>query len=182
MNIEKINNITIKTIEEDKTKNKKIIGYDMFKQPYANILLSASKNSGKTTLIINILEKLILKRKNEYSTDIYLFSTTAHNDPLYTTLKKQCEQYNIQLNLYDDDNYKQIFEDDDIINKLSTRAREYEETNKDKIIYPLSIFVFDDINISSHFLYEVMKKNRHYKISIIISTQYYKNLNKNCRN
>ena len=94
----------------------------MFNDKYPNILLSASKNLGKTTVIYNMLLYMIHKRKykknkesedtimrlllwwnnkdetqkENLSTNIYLFWSTAENDPIYIKLKKDCESFDIE--------------------------------------------------------------------------------------
>lgn len=108
MKIQKINNIKIKPIKDE--KDKKIIKHkSMFDDKYPNIFIWASKGSGKSTLILRIIENMAVKRKNELSTNIYLFSWTYQNDPVYKKLIKNCKDIGINITIYYDDNYSEIF-------------------------------------------------------------------------
>lgn len=177
MKVQKINNFTIKPIKDD--KDKKIIKHkELFNDKYPNIFISASKGSGKSTLILRIVENMAVKRKNDLSTNIYLFSSTFQNDPVYKKLIKDCKKLGINMTIFYDDNYNEIFED--LLPILSERSEKFDNTNN-KYIYPLSIIIWDDIDIKQNYIYEILRTNRHYKICNILSSQNYKDLLPKCR-
>lgn len=177
MKIQKINDFVIKPIKDD--KESKIIKHKkLFNDKYPNIFISASKGSGKSTVILRIIENMAVKRKNDLSTTIYLFSSTYQNDPIYKKLIKNCKNIGIDITIYYNDNYNEIFEE--ILPILSERSKKYDET-QNKYIYPLSIIVWDDINIRQNYIYEILRTNRHYKICNILSSQNYKDLSPKCR-
>ena len=78
------------------------LGYKMIPEPYANIFLCASKNSGKTTLIYNILMHCASKK-----TKVIFFVPTFYKDESYykgivKLLKKKKMDYDVYLDLYED--------------------------------------------------------------------------------
>lgn len=177
MQIVKINNLQIKPVKDD--KDKKIIKHQqMFDDKYPNIFISASKGWGKWTLILRMIENLAVKRRNDLWTSIYLFSSTYQNDPVYKKLMDMCRKMKINLTIFSDDNYQEIF--NELFPILSDRSQEYDE-KPNKYIYPLSILIWDDIDIKQNFIYEVLRTNRHYKIINILSSQNYKDLLPKCR-
>lgn len=179
MNIKKISDFEIKPIKQD--KNKKIIKHSfLFNDEYPNIFISASKGSGKSTLILRIIENMAVKRRgdNELSTNIYLFSSTYQNDPVYKKLIEICQKMKINITIYNNDNYDEIFEE--LLPILDERAQKYDQM-QNKYIYPLSIIVWDDIDIRNHYIYEILRTNRHNKICNILSSQNYKDLHPNSR-
>jgi hypothetical protein len=89
--LSKINDIAIKpVIDNSKIDPKRIVGYDYFNEPYANVALVARKMSGKTTVIYRALEKCAVKGCN-----VMIFASTVNNDSTYKKMismlkKKGC--------------------------------------------------------------------------------------------
>lgn len=84
MNTVPLNNISIKpVIDNSSIDPKKIVGYDMFNEPYANIACVARKMSGKTTVIYRALEKCAVK-----GTNVMIYASTVNNDATYKKMIK----------------------------------------------------------------------------------------------
>lgn len=179
MIVKKLNNFEVKPIKE--IKEKKIIKHDfLFNDKYPNIFISASKGSGKSTLILRIIENMTVKdKKNNLSTDIYLFSTTYNNDPVYKKLIDNCQKYEINITIYNNDNYDEIF--DNLMPILDERSSKFDDLKNNKFVYPLSIIIWDDINIRNNYIYEILRTNRHNKIVNILSSQNYLDIIPKCR-
>src|SRR4051794_34092842 len=83
----KVNNCKVRTIPDERIEDKRPIkGYEMCCHLYANIYLVAKKNSGKTTIIYNILERCAGR-----DTVVFAFVSTLNNDANWIAIKKLCE-------------------------------------------------------------------------------------------
>lgn len=83
VSLTKLNDITIDpVIDNTHIDPKRIVGYDYFPEPYANIALVARKKSGKTTVIYRALEKCALKGMN-----VMIFASTVDVDDTYKKMK-----------------------------------------------------------------------------------------------
>src|SRR4051812_23239784 len=87
----KVNNCKVRTIpkvgEEDR---RPIKGKEMCACLYANIYLVAKKNSGKTTVIDNILDRCAGR-----DTLVFAFVSTLNNDANWIAIKQRCEDKGI---------------------------------------------------------------------------------------
>lgn len=182
MKIQKVNNLEIKPVKTE-INNKKIKHQSIFNDAYPNIFISASKGSGKSTLIVRLVENIAIKRRRnkdyDLSTTIYLFSSTYSNDPVYKHLVNVCLKIGIKITIYEDDNYNDIFTE--IYPVLDERVKIYDECKNNKFLYPLSIIIYDDIDTHNNYLYQILRTNRHYKILNIISSQNYYDIIPRCR-
>lgn len=174
MNLEKINNIEVRVIKHD-TDKKEIIHKDLFDNKYPNILLLGMKHSGKTLTGIEIIRNMVIPKK----THIFIFSKTYENDKNYEELFKILDKYKSTYQIHDslDDpsgKYQNILIPilEDIKNDIELKKKKHK---KEKKIYVKYLFYFDDFSeeLKNGGLISLFKKNRHYQISIIISTQYY---------
>jgi hypothetical protein len=91
----KINNLKVKPLKTEFTE-KKIKHAEMFNNAYPNIFISAKKNSGKSTLIYNILKHCATNK-----TIIRLFSTTYENDNTIRSMLEKFDKYKIKYELFD---------------------------------------------------------------------------------
>jgi hypothetical protein len=195
--IKTINHELVKPIKLPKIEEKNIKGYDLFPELYANIFILGKKKSGKTSVIFKILKSCCNKK-----TIVVIFCSTVHKDSNYIEIVKYLEKNDIQVKTY-----TSLFEDG--INQLElltsvlqepeqkpekkTEKTQYllfnddssdeEYEYKPKKIAPEYIFILDDLSTELHdkAVSALLKKNRHFKTKIIISSQYYNDLAKDCR-
>lgn len=151
--------LTIKPYITNKNRNI-IVHKNLPTIPFV-LLLNAQRKSGKTTIICNIL-RLMMK----YFKHIIIFSPTTEIDEtfksFYNTLNKQQKK---KFMIYDEFN-------ENILNKFVDYKKKY--TNSQDII------IFDDImgELGSQYslknsVSSLVKKHRHYNISLIFSSQYF---------
>jgi len=182
MKIQKVNNLEVKPIKLD-IKKLNIKHNHIFEDDFPNIFISSSKGSGKSTLIVRLVENMAIKRRKnkdyDLSTTIYLFSSTYANDTAYKHLINVCLKIGIKITIYTDDNYEEIF--NDLYPILDERFKLYIESKNNKFVYPLSIFIYDDIETHDNYLYHVLRTNRHHAIVNIISSQNYLDIIPKCR-
>lgn len=92
----KVSDATVKHRDAVKI-DKPVKGSDWFPEPYANIFLLAKKQSGKTTLIENILERTAGKR-----TQFIFVVSTIHKDPTWKRIVETWEEKGHDVYAYDD--------------------------------------------------------------------------------
>ena len=162
----KINDFKIKPLKliDD---NKKIKHDELFKDAYPNVFISSQKNSGKSTLIYNIVKEIALINK----TKIYIFSTTYNNDNTTIEALRKYDKYKINYEIHDDLN-----DLDDVFNNIDSNLDlVIGKYNKSKYRYPLYILIFDDMPKdqlrNNKTLETIIKRNRHFKIFNLISSQ-----------
>lgn len=194
ISLSKINNDIVKPIKIDvKDSNKPILGAELFSEIYANIFICAKKKSGKTTLINHIIKKCCNSQ-----TKIIIFSSTLHKDESFNKIKEFCEKHNIDLTSYTslkNDDGSDILES--MISELENEIKEEKEDKpKNKKVIslfddsddeeeekkpkrykyrsPEYMFIFDDLSneLKAKSINMFLKKNRHFKSKVIISSQY----------
>lgn len=167
---EKINNIQIEPVEGGENFDpKKIIGYDYFNQPFCNIFIVARKNSGKTTLIYNILRHII-DPKYKKKQHVHFFVGTIKQDRIYDSIKELLD-YN-EINYDENDSLYDPSTGDNLVEKM---MKEIDDIDKDNYSYAEHIIIFDDLSLelkTANIIPVLMKENRHLKSKIIISSQY----------
>jgi hypothetical protein len=185
-----------------------IKGQELVPDLYANLFIASKKNSGKTTLICNIIKNCCDK-----NTTVIIFSGTLQLDPLWKWLRdwapenlKDLEEYS---SIIDDDGktnllkalYKRLEdeaaiddeEDDDdeqekprqvlrgghdpaLIYVDTIRGERLRKKRKKKSKYrtPKYLLVLDDISeeLRNPAVAALLKKNRHFKCRVIVSSQY----------
>lgn len=168
--LEKLNNIEIAPVETVVKGNKKrsresVVGFDYFEEPFCNIFILAKKNSGKTTLIFNMIQNLL---KKGYDQTVYFFVATISKDIIYEKITDMLKYNLIEYHCYDS------VVNDDKINVLDAVLDNIKEVDKDNYDYPENIFIFDDISfdLKNKSVSKLLKSNRHYKSKVIISSQY----------
>ena len=137
---------------------------DLFDPPFTALII-APRKSGKTTLLSNLMERLLVdyrgpKGQRDYFEHIVLVSPTALIDNSAEGLRKKCDK------IYD--KYS-----DAIIDDLIATSTELERQ------YPI-LLILDDIlgilprhSTLSHFC----TRNRHFNISVIITSQHFRAIN-----
>jgi hypothetical protein len=205
MNVKKINSekvLPVKFSEKDKDK-RPLRGASLFDEMYANIFLCARKKSGKTCVINHIIEKCSTKE-----TKVIAFCSTLNRDASWKAIERNCAQRKVDFTGYTSLRDEATKEDilQSIVHSLeeaygngeeekepeptrgldnngveySTRSKR-EKRPKEKA--PEIIFVFDDLSgeLQSPSLTQLLKKNRHFKCKILISSQYWNDVSLQAR-
>jgi hypothetical protein len=198
--------IILKTINKEKVSQvpkteiddkRPILGYNLFPEIYANIFLCAKKKSGKTTVIYNIIRKCVNKH-----TKIIAFVSTLTKDKSWITIRKFCKLNNIEFeghtSLKSDDgvdlldelvNHLQLEYPEDAEDEVKPKKNpliicdgdtddEDEKPKKSKYQSPEYLIILDDLSneLKSNSLITLLKKNRHFKSKILLSSQYLNDL------
>lgn len=194
----RINNVKIMPLEIPRVDPECIKGKEFFEDLTPNVLLVARKNSGKTTVLYHILRNCVNKR-----TKVFIFCSTVYKDPSYQLIVKMLSKRGVDVELFTDvregkqnyldemvEEFKKMEEGGNIFDE---KEREKDEDikflmfgGKQKKIKPKEpkkktpkyAFIFDDISedLRSPSIAYLMKKNRHFGIMNIISTQSYKDI------
>jgi hypothetical protein len=188
----------------------------MFAEIYANIFCVAKKNSGKTTVVYNIVKECCTR-----DTTVLVFASTVDKDETHLCIKQYCKDHSIPyLGYISMKQHDEVKVDiiDTLIDKLQTEAKELseqsdeeddEETNsskneielfdsdaedededvqtskmqrrkrrKNKYRAPEYMIILDDISneLKSATLVKLLKMNRHFKMKVIVSSQYVNDL------
>lgn len=191
----KINDIKIKPVEFKRIDKKDILGSAILPL-YSNVFICARKNSGKTTVIYNIIKQCCDKNSK-----VIGFVPTHHKDDSYKGIKEYLDKKYIpyefytsikddgfdlkefieeQQNLIDDEEE----EDEEEITKPIIIKTEDEVTikikkkKKPKKISQKYLIILDDISneLKNPIISTLLKKNRHLKCKILMSSQYYNDL------
>jgi hypothetical protein len=203
--LKKINNEIVKPIPQNvgKCDNRPILGAALFPEIYANIFISARKKSGKTTVIYKILKKCInkhtkvicfvstLNKDDSYKEIRRLCKANDVSYTAYTSLKGDDGQ-DLLADLVDTlqtENPEENEEDGEEKEKTKKRENiilcdddtdeeEEEKPRKSKYRSPEYVFILDDLSdeLKSKSVTTLLKKNRHFKSKIIISSQYLNDL------
>lgn len=202
INCVKINDFEIKPVKQESKKHKWKGQHIFPKREFFNIALLSKTGSGKTTVIYNLIKEYL-----DRHTIVLVFSSTAAIDDTYkaifdyldkqgtTYLKKPhfkekgtnlindwLEEYS---KLYDDE-----FEDDDsdetiptpecshIIGAPITSVQEQSQVNERKMNF---IIILDDLSqdLRDYSIEKLLKKSRHYRTRVIISSQSLKDIKPN---
>lgn len=154
---QKINNIEIEPVDGGESFDpSKILGYDYFNEPFCNIFIVARKNSGKTTLIYNILRHIIdpqYKKKQK----VHFFVGTIKQDRIYDSIKELLD-YN-EINYEENDSLYDNFSGDNLVEKL---MKTIDDTNKDNFEFAEHTIIFDDLSLelkTANVIPVLMKEN-----------------------
>jgi len=169
-------------------------------QPHHNIFLCAMKNSGKTTIIYNLLKACADKH-----TTVVAFVGTLHSDPSWLSIQQWCEDNDIVFDGYTEfDNLaawvelleqeneeKRIAIDEGQPEKIKTLLRLDDDDDVDengkprdkrKFRTPKYIFIADDMGeLKNKEWATLLKRHRHYQAWTISSSQYFNDLSKPAR-
>lgn len=203
INLKRINNEVVKPVKiKTEDDDKPIKGYDLIPELYANIFLMAKKKSGKSTILFNLLRKCSDKR-----TKVIIFCSTLYKDATYKQIREYLDSKGMEWEGYtsiNDDGNDKLEELVQYLQNERPKEEQEEEDEKEmkqkkkSIIYcdessddegdskakrkyraPEYIIVLDDLSteLKSTSLVSLLKKNRHFKSKVIISSQYWNDLN-----
>lgn len=196
--LKKINDEKVNSIKVQKGDGKKKIkGEKLFPELYANIFLCGKKKSGKTSATFKILKDCAGKH-----TKIIVFSATVNNDANWLEIQKYFEEKEISLtpmtSIYNDEGKNLVLTIRKTLAEKAEKEKERakkgegpptqliaidsddedddeDDEKKEKALSPEYIIVFDDLSdqLRDRSIDTLLKSNRHFKLKIIISSQYY---------
>lgn len=178
----KINDIVVKAVKlPDKPKPQDGI----FNDSYQNVYICAKKKSGKSQLIYNITKRMLKK-----NLIVFIFCSTVNKDDTYKALTKMIEDKGNHLfvfNSLDDENglteCLEVLESTEEI----TEAGEDEKRECEMLFRPKKkskkqppppppeyLLIFDDLSnqLRDSRIAHLLKRNRHLRATIILSSQY----------
>ena len=195
----KVNNVKIRLVPDEKAEyTRPIKGYDVCQHLYGNIFLCAKKNSGKTTVIWNFIDRCAGR-----DTVIIAFVSTLNNDPNWRAMQKKCEEKGLPVIGYTSLKEDGVDQLDALIKSLQDKAgdekaeaapptpttalphmglpgTETKETKKKRTPYraPDYIIILDDLadELRNKSVATLLKKNRHFKCKVIVSSQWLNDL------
>lgn len=197
MHLEKINNAVVRPIvvEKDEREWK---GADVM-VGYPNTFICCRKNSGKTTLIHDILKRTCCKRQ----TRVFVFCASHDKDQNWIAIQQMLDDKGIPNEFYSSihdvvDGKTAI---DYVLEEVDSPPEEEEEEEeepkileegqtikirkkrKPKKLAPRSVVVFDDVSseLSNKKIGAFFKRNRHSKCRTICSSQYVHDLTPSAR-
>lgn len=194
-----INNHKVKPIVVHDEK-KKTLGYKLIPQMYSNIFLCAKKRSGKTTVINEILNKCTSKRtkivffvstinKDKTYKEIKKKLKKRGNEVLCfeSFVEGKTDNYlddilnNIDFPDSDEDSEDEEEEEEPanqmggmFVKPRKGRKKKKKKKKEYKYIEPEYCFIFDDLSsqLRHSSISGLLKKNRHYRSMVLISSQY----------
>lgn len=199
MKEEKINNISVKpVVVHDNNESEKIKGYKILPFPFYNLFVCSKKKSGKTSLINTIVKKTSDKRTifwifcSTYKIDdswkaIINFLEERGNkvnafdsifDGKVNLLNKILDQMGEPEEIEEKKDKKEPVNLNEIKRSYDIFGKERDEEGKPKKEYvpkkkaPKHIFIFDDLSPELKHIDRLLKVHRHFKASVIISSQY----------
>ena len=198
-----INDFTVSKIALPKISEKKIRGSELLPL-YSNTFICAKKNSGKTTVIFNVLKKCA-----DRDTVLHLFVSTIEKDPSWLQIVKYFQNKNLQVHTHTstrgedaEDLIQEIIDtpvdhsdqessesEDETVSFISIDEPEKEKKRKKRKkrkpskLAQKQIIVLDDIGMElrGKTIDQILKINRHLKSKVIISSQYLNDLSPQAR-
>eukprot|EP00732_Lithocolla_globosa_P002041 Lithocolla_globosa_v1_NODE_1204_length_2791_cov_31.125457.p1 type:complete len:272 gc:universal NODE_1204_length_2791_cov_31.125457:1384-2199(+) len=191
----KINKISVKALPVSTPSDPaKIKGYDLFPNLYSNIFICSKKRSGKTCTIATILKNTADKHSN-----VIVFCSTFEKDDNWIAIKKYLESKKIPNEFYscihEEDALENIIE---IMKNSEEKEEESDEEEKEpplvifeddnirvkkkkykpKKLSPKYILIFDDVSTDLRHknIAKLLKIHRHLKSKIILSSQWFNDL------
>jgi len=201
--VKRINKEDVKPVKfidviEDK---RPVRGATIFPEIYANIFFCARKKSGKTSAIYHTIENCAT-----IETRVIAFCSTIHRDPSWRSIKKLCEDMKVKFYEYssikdpetktdildaivkdleqttgDEKPFEEEKKPIDLIMtnfRFQNGAGKKPKPKKPKEKAPRIIFIFDDLSgeLISPSVTQLLKKNRHFKSKVLISSQYWNDI------
>lgn len=195
----KINDVRVKPVDISKyasvVKNKRWA--KLFPEQYPNIFLLARKKSGKTSTIVHVVKNSVDKH-----TVVLIFSSTIYKDPtmryLIDWLKKKHVPVIAETSIFDDEGKNHL---EELTAMLGARAEDVtsdtedepprqiilcNEDSEDETGKPPEnnyLIIFDDLSeeLQNKYITFLLKRNRHFKARIILSSQWYNDISKGGR-
>jgi hypothetical protein len=192
----KINDVVVKpclNIDTYGGDMRPIMGKELFDEIYANIFMAAKKKSGKTQAAFEIIRDCATRE-----TKILVFASTLYKDATFKKIREWAEENKIEFEGFTslkgengEDMLKELIpdvieEEEDLDGGQLRRPNvlDLDETpkprkpRKPKFRAPKYIILLDDLSdeLKKPALTAFLKKNRHSKAKVIISSQYYKDL------
>jgi len=196
----KINNIHIKPLKTDLIEDPRLPkGFEIFgKNVTPNVFFLAMKGKGKTVSLGNILKLCIDDR-----TIVLVFSPTIHQDKSHIGIRQFCDKKNIEYHGYPstvDDRgnnilkilQRQLEEESEVREEASKKISKLTEEQLRRFLFndpepkirkrkykvPDYVIVIDDLReeLRSSVIKSLIQRNRHYRIMVILSSQYSKDL------
>lgn len=157
--------IKVKNNNKEGLKQPRCVGDDIMPKAPVGILVCGRSGSGKTNAVVNMLDNDLLLKG--YFDEVYMMTDTNPDQTLINDLKLKKE--NIISDFTEEDVKKILNENEKIIDQKSF--------NKSKRI----LLIFDDILSNQKFLKsktatKLASANRHYNVSYIFCTQYFKRI------
>lgn len=175
-----INDFEVKPVKiKNSVDNSDLPGIDLFKVPFFNMNICAVRNSGKSTVIYNLVAKLAnrgdARRKPNVRTHIFIFAGQVQKDPIYIQLVHKLQEAGYCVAAYDS------LTDDDGNNRLTDLIESLKEYSPDLDNY---LVIIDDLasELKSPHLSQYLKNSRHSRIRTIISSQAFKDQRNDSRN
>lgn len=193
-------------INPPKNKSKKIVADKLFEDRFSNVYLCAKRKSGKTTVIRHIIQNC-----SDKQTNIVAFVSTFYKDDTWKDIRNYCENKCIPLfgytslfddedrsvnhlkewldmitspdNESDDESSYESDSEDGIHRKIILNAPKKKQKKKKKQIPPNYIFILDDISIElkNKYVNKLLKESRHSRCKVLVSSQYFVDLDKQAR-
>jgi hypothetical protein len=193
MELKQINKIKVNAIPIKRVNPENVKGKSIFEELYANVFICAKKKSGKTSVINKILDECMGR-----DTKLIIFCSTVNKDVSYrhivkkwtkkgndvitytsiiedkvNQLKELIEQVNI--NEESDSDYSVSSSSDEFkFIKTGIEEDKVKKVKKLNYVAPDIIFIFDDLSteLRNKEIASLVKKNRHIKSKVIISSQW----------
>lgn len=205
-----INNEVVKVIPPVRpVDNRPVLGSALFPEVFANIFIYAKKKSGKSTVIYNIIKKCASKdttiiafvatlHKDDDWAAIKKYCKINKIEFIgYTSLIDEKTGQNILGDLVkqlenefpeDEDGFEKekMTKQEKRTNSLILCEDDVDEENKprkSKYQSPEYMFILDDLSteLKSISLTSLIKKNRHFNSKVIVSSQYFNDMDKQAR-
>ena len=199
--LHKINNEVVKPIPLEPIDKNKIKGCNILDELYGNIAIIAKKKSGKTSTIFKILKSCSSKYSN-----VIIFCSTIYKDKNWGKIVKYLQDHNIPVFTYTSMFENGVNQVEELTQQLEMENKPKDKKEKEEIktkfiqcdsdnesdeeckprkskLVPEYTLIFDDLSGELHnkYLGYLMKRNRHFLMRIIISTQYYYDIAKDVR-
>lgn len=178
MQTQKVNDAEIKPIKHTLPDITDLKGLDVFPTPFFSMFIASKRKSGKTVLIHNLVRMLAMrgdKRQNPpVRTHVIIFSGTIKKDPVYIHLINWLEKKDYSVIAFDD-----IMDENgnDRIIELIETLKQFEDDQDNYLI------IIDDLScyLKEPSIALLLKNGRHLRTRVILSSQYYNDLNKSAR-
>jgi hypothetical protein len=195
----KISNVKVKPVDISAYSSGKVSKRwaKLFDEQYPNIFLCARKKSGKSTTVVHIVKQAVDK-----NSIVLIFSSTVHKDPTMRYLIDWLKKKNIptiaETSIFDDEGRNQLQELTAHLGSMlnengSEQKKEPEKTiiltdddydeEDDKPVEHNYLIIFDDLSeeLQNKYITYLLKRNRHFKMRIILSSQWYNDISKGGR-